>query len=258
MSQRPRPVRRAAARATVVAAPVPFPIRTADEVVDAVVGAVTPRTRLALIDHVTSPTGLVSPTRADRARARVRGIPLLADGAHAPGMVDLDLAALADAGVTWYAANSHKWVCSPKVGGFLWVRPDRQDGDPTRRHESRREQPASRPQPVPARVRLAGNAGPDGLALHPRRDPGRSEGSCPGGWPEIRARNRTLALAARDVLAGALGIETPAPDVDDRRPRAVPLGAAGDEGPESPDALHAALFDRFAIEVPVFSWPDPA
>ena len=60
-------------------------------VVDKVLEAVTARTRLVLIDHVTSQTGLVLPIERAGARAGRRGVETLVDGAHAPGMLDLNV-----------------------------------------------------------------------------------------------------------------------------------------------------------------------
>jgi isopenicillin-N epimerase len=110
--------RLAAARgATIRVVTVPLPF-DAGALVDAVARAITPRTRLALFDHITSPTALRLPIEALVALATARGIPVLVDGAHAPGQIALDVAAI---GATWYVGNCHKWLCAPKGSGFLVV-----------------------------------------------------------------------------------------------------------------------------------------
>lgn len=105
-----------------------LPIADADSIFDAVVGAITPRTRLVVVDHVSSPTAIVFPVERIARACAERGVDCLVDGAHAPGMLPLNLSAMEAAGVAYYAANLHKWTCAPKGCAFLWVRPDRQRG----------------------------------------------------------------------------------------------------------------------------------
>src|SRR5688572_17082113 len=111
--------------AHVVVAQVPFPIHSGTQILDAVLKAAGPRVRLALLDHVTSATALVWPIKELMAKLTERGIDTVVDGAHAPGMLALDIASLAPA---YYAGNCHKWICAPKGAGFLYVRRDRQEG----------------------------------------------------------------------------------------------------------------------------------
>ncbi|MBS0444948.1 MAG: aminotransferase class V-fold PLP-dependent enzyme [Proteobacteria bacterium] len=85
----------------------------------------TERTRIAVIDHVTSETALVLPVEAMAALCRAHGVPVLVDGAHAPGAIAVDLGSL---GVDWYVANLHKWAFAPRGCGVLWARPERQAG----------------------------------------------------------------------------------------------------------------------------------
>jgi isopenicillin-N epimerase len=109
--------------ARVATVELPFPRTDPAAVVEAIAGALGPRTRIAIVDHVTSETALVLPLAEIAARCRARGVPVLVDGAHAPGALDLELPAL---GVDWYAANLHKWAWAPRSCGILWASPARQ------------------------------------------------------------------------------------------------------------------------------------
>jgi isopenicillin-N epimerase len=102
---------------------VNLPVASAEQIVQTVLGALSSKTRLLLIDHITSPTGMVFPIEPIIAGCRERGVDVLVDGAHAPGMIPLNVEKL---NATYYAANLHKWVCAPKGSAFVWVRPDRQ------------------------------------------------------------------------------------------------------------------------------------
>lgn len=104
---------------------VPYPKYDAAELVERVAAALGPRTRIAVLDHVTSESGLVFPLAELAARCRNAGVPVLVDGAHAPGMLPVDLGAL---NVDWYAANLHKWAHAPRSCGILWARAERQPG----------------------------------------------------------------------------------------------------------------------------------
>jgi selenocysteine lyase/cysteine desulfurase len=104
-----------------VTANVPLPVTSADEVVEAVRSAIGLKTRFAVFDHVTSNTALVLPVERLIALCRKRGVRVLIDGAHAPGMLPLNLT---DLGADWYVANLHKWYCCPRGSAFLWARPE--------------------------------------------------------------------------------------------------------------------------------------
>jgi isopenicillin-N epimerase len=102
---------------------VPYPPFSSAGLVQAVQDAITPKTRVAVLDHVTSESALIFPLAELAAVCRARGVPVLADGAHVPGMLPLDLPSL---GVDWYTANLHKWAHAPQTVGILWVAPSRQ------------------------------------------------------------------------------------------------------------------------------------
>ncbi len=111
-----------AAGATVVTVSTPFPVEgdVSGAYVDAVERVLTPRTRLAVLDHVSSETALTLPVAAMTARCRARGVPVLIDGAHVPGALALDIESV---GADWYVGNLHKWAFAPRACGFLWVAP---------------------------------------------------------------------------------------------------------------------------------------
>ena len=106
------------AGASVREARIELPVRSEEGILAAVMEGVNERTRLVVVDHVTSPTALVFPVRRIVQECAKRGVDVLIDGAHAPGMVQLDVKAL---GAAYYAGNLHKWVCAPKGSAFIWV-----------------------------------------------------------------------------------------------------------------------------------------
>jgi isopenicillin-N epimerase len=108
--------------AACVEVPVELPLAAPGAVTDAVVGAITARTRLVVVDHVSSATALVFPVREIVEACRARGVDVLVDGAHVPGMLKVDVEAL---GATYWTGNLHKWCCAPKGTAVLWAAPGR-------------------------------------------------------------------------------------------------------------------------------------
>ena len=102
---------------------IEYPVRDAGDVVEPIVRALAPQTRLVVIDHVTAQTAQVLPVAAVAEACHARGVPVLVDGAHVPGSRPLDIPSL---GVDWYAANLHKWAHAPRGCGILWAAPARQ------------------------------------------------------------------------------------------------------------------------------------
>ena len=111
--------------ARLVVAELPFPRPDRADVLARLDQALGPRTRLAVLDHIFSSSALVLPIADMVARCHAHGVPVLVDGAHGPGQVPLDLAAL---GADYYVGNGHKWLMAPKGSAFLHVRRDRQAG----------------------------------------------------------------------------------------------------------------------------------
>jgi isopenicillin-N epimerase len=255
--------------ASVVVARIPFPTPGPDAVVEAILAATTRRTRFALVSHVTSPTALVFPVERIVAALAERGVETLVDGAHAPGLVPLDLRRL---GAAWYTGNLHKWVCAPKGAAFLHARRDRQPGirPNTISHGANAVLNARGAPGVSSRYRAEfdwqGTLDPTPwLAAD---DALRYVGGLrDGGWPAIMHRNRELTLEARAVMATALGADdaTLSPSSMLGSMVALPLPAAGPlamagtgSSPLDTDPLQQVLLDRFRIEVPIGVWPVPA
>lgn len=109
--------------ATIVQAEVPFPLVEEAQIITAIEAKLTRRTRLVILDHITSPTALVFPVDRLTALCRDIGAQVLIDGAHAPGMLSLDIPSIA---ADWYVGNCHKWLMAPKGSAFIWVSPERQ------------------------------------------------------------------------------------------------------------------------------------
>ena len=102
---------------------VPYPPFDETAYVERIAAAVTARTRLVVVDHIAAESALIMPVRAVAARCREQGVPVLVDGAHVPGALDLNIR---DLGVDYYAANLHKWAHAPRSCGFLWAAKTRQ------------------------------------------------------------------------------------------------------------------------------------
>ncbi len=235
----------ARAGASVVGANVPFPIQSPSEVTEALCAACTPRTRLLLVDHVTSPTGLVFPLAEIVAAMQSRGVDVLVDGAHAPGMLPLDLRSL---GAAYYTGNLHKWGCAPKGSAFLYTRADRRSALRPLVISHGAENPRTDRTRYLMEADWVGTIDPTPYLSAPVAL-GYIASLLPGGWPAWMARNRDLALEARRVLCNALGVPLPAPDAMIGSIAAVPIP----DGSALP--LQERLLASHGIEVPIMPWP---
>src|ERR1700683_5529675 len=239
--------RRSGAR--VVIAALPFPCPDEESAVEAVLRAASARTRVALIDHVTSPTALILPVRRLVEELAAHGIDTLVDGAHAPGMVRLGLSHL---GAAYYTGNAHKWLCAPKGAAFLHVRKDRQAGlHPTvishgysaGFHAEFDWTGTFDPTPwlcIPEALRFIA-------------------GLLPGGWPAVMAANRALALQARALLAKTLAIDAACSDANIGSVASLPLPVASIGAPAASldcDGLHD-WFRARAVETWLHPHPIP-
>jgi isopenicillin-N epimerase len=196
-------VRHVAARtgAVVVTSEIPFPRPDSDAVIENLTRAFSPRTRVAVLDHITSGSGLVLPLARMIAACHAAGIPVVVDGAHGPGQVTLDVSAL---GADWYVGNCHKWLMAPKGAAFLYARADRQQD----------LHPGTISHGYGAGFRAefdwAGTFDPSAyLAV-----PAAILFHAGLGGAHLQARNAALAAAGATLLAGRLGTEVgAAPDM---------------------------------------------
>jgi isopenicillin-N epimerase len=226
--------------ARLVTVELPLPIRDEAAITAAIAAALTRRTRLAVLDHVTSATACVMPIAALVATCHDAGVPVLVDGAHAPGMLALDLRQL---GADWYTGNCHKWLFAPKGAAFLHARHDRQAGlhplvishGLDRGLHPEFDWPGTRDFSAWLAVE-------DAIAFHRDQD---SEA--------LRAYNRSLAAAMADRLSQAFGSEPAVARPMLGAMATVRLPAALGATPADAAALHDRLIDQFGVEVPVWA-----
>ena len=242
--------------ATIVTVSIPFPIDGTEIVVDLMMGAATEKTKLVMIDTVTSPTGLRMLFEELTSLFEEKGIEVLLDAAHGIGMIPLHLDEL---GASYVTSNCHKWLCAPKGTAFLHVRSDKQNkiqpltishghtfplGTTTRfRHE----------------FDWTGTQDISGWCTIPRVIQGM-EGLIEGGWPAIMQHNHDLAIEGRNLICKTLGIEAPCPDsmIACISTLQLPGEPLPHEIMHEPDPLHEILSSKYNIQVPVWSWPSPA
>lgn len=241
--------------AKVVTISLPFPLKSKDEVIEAVLSHVSVKTRLLLIDHVTSPTALVLPVAEIVKHFEERGIETLVDGAHAPGMIPLNMEQL---GATYYTGNCHKWICAPKSAGFLYVRRDRQKAIRPLAISHGANSPRTDRSRFQIEFAWTGTRDPSAILSVPHAIDTMSR-MVSGGWSAVMERNRALALAARNVLCLTFNLDSPAPEDMIGSMAAVPLPDSTRKEPASPplfpDHWQDELMARCQIEVPMVPWP---
>ncbi|MCK4410106.1 MAG: aminotransferase class V-fold PLP-dependent enzyme [Candidatus Eisenbacteria sp.] len=240
--------------ARVIAVDVPFPVGSPDEIMELLLDGASDRTRLAVVDHITSLTGIVMPIKRIVRAFAERGIETLVDGAHGPGMLPLDITDIRPA---FYTGNCHKWLCTPKGAALLYVRRDLQPsirpltlshGANSRRTDVSRFQlefgwtGTDDPTPylcIPESIRFMGSL-------------------LPGGWSELMERNRDLALRARALLCEAVSVAPACPDEMIGTLASVPLSEGTYHFTTTAlefDELNTVLREEYGFEVPVLAYP---
>ncbi|KKD37421.1 aminotransferase class V-fold PLP-dependent enzyme [Limnoraphis robusta] len=232
--------------AKVVVANIPFPINSSDEIINSILTQITPRTKLVLIDHISSQTGLIFPLKRLIQELNTQGIESLIDGAHAPGMLPLNLQEI---NATYYSGNCHKWLSAPKGAAFLYVKPDKQAAirPLTISHG------ANSPRTDRSRFQLEfdwmGTHDPTAYFCIPEAI--KFMGSLlPGGWLELMQYNHKMVIEARKMLSDQLDIALPCPEKIIGSMATIILPDKIQLIPQ----LQEKLWQQFKIEVPVIPW----
>jgi isopenicillin-N epimerase len=244
-----------------VKALVPFPIQNEQQVIDAVMGAVTPRTKLAIISHITSPTAIILPVKKLTDLLHARGVRVMIDGAHSPAQVPIDVV---DLGADYYVADFHKWVSSPKGSAFIHVQPGLQKGFRPICLSSRVHNVRDDRAPFLAEFDYVGTSDYSPLLAVPAALD-FFEKALPGGIPALMKRNHDLVIKGRAAICKATGLMPPAPDemlpsmatillpaapsIYKNPPKGTPRSTFG-------DPLQDRLVEEHRIQVPVWALPD--
>lgn len=220
--------------------PIPLPVTLHDDFVESFWSAVTPRTRVIFMSHITSPTALIFPVAEICRRAREAGIMTIVDGAHAPGQISLDLEAI---GADAYTGNCHKWLCAPKGAAFLYVRPELHDKiDPLIISWGDMEENPS----FVTRNQWQGTREPSAFLSVPAAIDFQQAHH----WDEVRIRCHQMASDMRGRLAELFDL----PPICPGSPEWFAQLIAAPLPPCDPINLKARLYDEFRVEVPIVVW----
>ena len=236
--------------ARLVVAKIPFPLESPQQVIAAVLERVSAKTKLVLLDHITSQTGLILPIPELVRELHLRGVDTLIDGSHAPGMIPLNLQEI---GATYYTGNCHKWLCAPKGAAFLYVVRDKQSAIRPLTISHGANSPRTDKSSFQLEFDWMGTDDPTAYICVAEAI--KFMGSLlSGGWDELRQRNHELVCQGREVLCDALEVSPPCPESMIGSMAVIPM-------PESWEKLDFAsvrdqLFDYFGIEVPLTPWQE--
>jgi isopenicillin-N epimerase len=239
--------------AKVIVVDIPFIVEEDDQIIELILTAITERTKLALIDTVTSPTGMRMPFERLVTEIQGRGVDVLLDAAHGPGIVPLNLEKL---DVAYMTGNCHKWLCTPKGSAFLHIREDRKSLIKPLNISHGYSADLNAQEKFRFEFDWTGTQDPTPWLCIPKAI--ESLGSkVAGGWPEILERNRKLAIYGRKLMCEALGSEPSIPESMVTSLAAAEISSkikTKDENLQF-DPLHTSLFEDYGIQIPVWHWP---
>ncbi len=225
--------------------PIPLPLDSDEEIVDAFWQGVTPQTKVIFLSHITSATAVTFPIMQICRRAKEAGILTIIDGAHAPGQIPLDMQAI---GADFYFGNAHKWLCAPKGAAFLFTRPE---------HHHLLEPLVVGWGWGEGRTFTYGSdyldyfqwLGTDDLSSY-FSVPAAIEFQKKHNWDVVRQKCHVLLHEAIQEINQLSGLSSPYPDDSFYRQMAVvPLPEISDL-----EAFKAQLYDDFRVEIPCIQW----
>ncbi len=221
---------------------IPLPVSSSDEIRDRVLQGIGPKTKLLVVDHVTSPTALVFPLAQIVSGCRAKGVQVLADGAHAPGMLPLNVPEI---GADYYTGNLHKWVCGPRGSAFLWVSPQRQQSvHPTVISHHLNEGFSKEFGWTGTRDLSAWLSVPSAIAFLNEL-----------GWQQVMDHNHRLATWAQQMLCNRWGVEPVSPIDGSLIGSMATLRLPGSlRASRDLPALQQRLYDEFKLEQPLIAW----
>lgn len=225
--------------ARVVKASFRYPAPGAAQCLESFEASLSSRTKLAIVDHIASAPGLIMPVAEMVKLCRARGIPVLVDGAHAPGHVPLNIESIK---ADWYVGNLHKWYMAPRSCGFLWAAKERQQNliPAILGWESDKAFPASF-EWTGTRDRSAWSSIPAAFAFMDRF-----------GEENVRRHNHALIRKGIDILTDAWGVRFETPDSMTGSMAMLPLPDSLATLPESQRyVVQNKLWNTYRVSCPV-------
>ncbi len=234
---------------SIVTAQLPFPFTHEDELVQALEQSITPNTKFAIIDFVTSATGFVLPVDKIIKLVHTHGVQVLIDAAHAPGMVNFNLDQLQP---DYFVGNCHKWICSPKGSAFLYVAKAHQHQIFPLVISHQYDKPVAEEEKWCMQFFWDGTHDFSAFLCVPAAID--FMGQIAGGWNELRAQNKALTIAGRSCLNEVFGFPFTNPESNVGHLANIEIPPATEPltyGFNNQGQLKNLLMKEYKIEVPI-------
>lgn len=236
--------------ATITTAQIPFPVMEAAQIVKAFTDLYTPNVKLVFVDHITSMSGILFPIQEICTFFESKGVEVLVDGAHGPGMTPFSLNEL---GASYYTGNAHKWLCTPKGCAFVHVRKDKQAKiHPLITSHAYTKKVAPEHEWC---VRFMWPGTDDYTAWFCTSLAIQYMGDMMGTWQALQQRNKELTLHARKYVIEQLGVQAFAPEECTLQLCTFMFKESKTAAMGFPmiHPLQDALYSKYKIEIPVFT-----